>query len=245
MPSAEAVEMVLATVPGVADAEVRSGGESQGTLKIRVADGFDPRSVAEEVSAALRERFSIVVPAEALLHEPRQGPPLEEAPATPVSGLGDTVVLYDASRTRQPEVEAVGVTLPGWDAVLVRAQESAASGARGTALAPAPRAGPNPEVVPGPGLAAVPRPLEVVADPDPLVEAALALGSLPARADAGVIRVVDAGIDGAGTERRAVVVVTGLGDDGERMGIGAALVGSGTDAEAVATATLAAVRDLG
>lgn len=245
MPSAEAVQMVLAAVPGVAAAEVRASGESQGTMSIRVADGFDPRTVAEQVSSVLRERFSIDVPPAALVQEPAQPAPTTESSRS-ASRQGDTVVLYDASRSAQPDASVVGVDLPGWDAVLVRAQESAARVASGAALATAAhaiRTGPNPAASAAPMLTAVPEPVEE--EHDLLTQAAMTVGSLHSSVDPSELRVVDAGIEGVGDGRRAIVVVSRQGRGDEAMAIGAALVGAGSDATAVANATLAAIRDLG
>ncbi|MDX1511306.1 MAG: hypothetical protein R3249_08165 [Nitriliruptorales bacterium] len=82
MPSAESVELVLRAVPGVEEAVLNRESDRRTSLHIRVADGHEPRSVAEAVSRALRERFSIDLAPESLLRPPAATPPTPRPLAT-------------------------------------------------------------------------------------------------------------------------------------------------------------------
>lgn len=199
MPSAEAVELALMSLPGVELAVFARDEEARGSLRIRIAPGHAPDLVAENVSRALWERFSIELPPESLL-------PGETSPVTtngsPVGNGSADVIVVDSpaqAANEEREVEPVGAdaagapvvrpddALPTWDDVLFRVPVSG-TGTRD-------------------------------------------------------VRIVDATVEGAGLGRRAVVVLNEIGPSGGQTALGASLVG-GSDAVAVAAATLKALTDL-
>jgi hypothetical protein len=90
---------------------------------------------------------------------------------------------------------------------------------------------------------------------DLLVEARERVEALRSRAEAtvdalrgtvgtGRVRVVDASVEGEGSGRRAIVVISRTEGDDERLAIGAALVAGADDAVAIAAAAVAAIRDI-
>jgi hypothetical protein len=60
-PTAEQLELAIASVPGVAAAEVARSAEGRDRLRISLVPGEDPEAIAWSVAATLRERFGIAL----------------------------------------------------------------------------------------------------------------------------------------------------------------------------------------
>jgi hypothetical protein len=129
-PTAEQLELAIASVPGVAAAEVARSAEGRDRLRISLVPGEDPEAIAWSVAATLRERFGIALDPAAIsartvvdgrddaIRVIRRIDPLPSPPDLDVLEGGDGVV----------DVEPDGTDVPGAAEGSERTDETTALG---------------------------------------------------------------------------------------------------------------------
>ncbi|TAK68572.1 MAG: hypothetical protein EPO13_10730 [Actinomycetota bacterium] len=105
-----AVQRALADVPGVLSAEVESGSDGAGTLRVSLAPGADDHAVAAAVDQLLRERFGIGVGSGRVEPGAPDAPAAPPAPGVPVGPGVPAVPGGETAAAVTPPVTPVGDT---------------------------------------------------------------------------------------------------------------------------------------